>query len=507
AGEVLQGDAETVQLLIANDVRRQSDPTALADYLKGTLALTMRRLEFTGEGTPEQRVDIVMRVLSALRGAPGTAELAGELLRYLHNQPPRQRKSGFYVTVANLGSIVSAAGDDRPEQEVFTYHLVLAGMRSVAAEDSLSELDGSSATAVSTSAFNVASTVSGLLRRQPTENSEQAVGVLRDLKTISAATARPIDVEAEQAAELVRALGFETDRPAAFLTVLLNMGVVAQAWQDAPIGLARLEASSGVVEAMVDPQDAASRLFNSGISLIRAGDGEQSAVVSSRLLLNSLGLRLALGLGSDLVVSLVEMGGLSCAVNLVGAFVDYQTNADPQVARTVEPLVRQLVNLTGLSQLYDTQRGAVGLARLAAAAERLGVTPEGPTSLPDLRSSVQDAVDSLRQARGGPPSADDLLLDTAQLIGHTFTAVLPRDEGSVGLQQTIEGLVTERDQPVAVLRNRYEKYAGSADDPVGTGPLVPAGVLDRSEWDRLARRLLIPIPTIVPTLESFPLLR
>ncbi|MGH8899671.1 MAG: hypothetical protein ACRDZ4_22240 [Egibacteraceae bacterium] len=507
-GTPLDGNLDTVELLVADEVARQPDPQALAAFVRNRLAPTIDRLQQTEEGTPERRVDVVVRALSALRGTPPAADLACELLRYLQNQDPAERQAGFYITVANLVMTVSAAGDDfRRVEAAFMYHMVLDGFRSLAAQGSLRELNEPNTSAVSNSAFNVSTDVSALLRRRREDSSEQGIDVLRDLKTISASTARLIDVEEAPAAVVVYALGFTTDRAREFLTVLLNLGSLARAWEETPTGLARLEASSGVADAVrATPEYFAARLFNAGVSLIRAQADDLAPVILSRLLLNALGLRLALQLDSDLVTALVGLDSLDCAVNFVGAFVEYQRMADPSVARGVEPLVRQLVDLPRWPPLRATGPGpGVALARLTSAGERLGMTPTERVSFPGLPASLNDALDALRAAAHAPAAKGDVFLDAAQLVGHLFTAVLPPTADSSGQQQTIDTVLASRDQPVGTLIARYASYASSPDDPVGDGPLVAAGVLERAEWDRVARRLLKPLESIVPALRDFSL--
>lgn len=508
-GTPLDGNLETVELLVTDEVARQPDPQALAAFVRNRLAPTMDRLEQTGEGTPERRVDVVVRALSALRGTPAAADLACELLRYLQNQDPAERQAGFYITVANLVMTVSSAGDDfRRVEAAFMYHMVLDGYRSLAAQGDLRELNEPNTSAVSNSAFNVSTDVSTLLRRRREGSSGQEIGVLRDLKTISASMARLIDVEEAPAAVVVYALGFTKDRAREFLTVLLNLGSLARAWQKTPTGLARLEASSGVADAVrATPEYFAARLFNAGVSLIRAQADDLAPVILSRLLLNALGLRLALHMEQDdLVTALVGLDSLDCAVNFVGAFVEYQRTADPAVASGVEPLVRQLVDLPRWPPLRAAGPGpGVALARLASAGERLGMTPTEQVSFPGLPASLNDALDALAAAARAPAAKGDVFLDAARFVGHLFTEVLPPTEDSSGLQETIDKVLASRGQPVGTLITRYAPYASSPDDPVGAGPLVAAGALERSEWDRVARRLLEPLESIVPALRDFSL--
>ncbi|MGH8902015.1 MAG: hypothetical protein ACRDYA_10105 [Egibacteraceae bacterium] len=506
--ESLEGDLDTVALFVADKVASQPGAPTLAAYVRNTLTPTIARLEQVGEGTPERRVDVIVRVLVALRGAPAVGDLACELFRYLQDQDPAERQAGFYMTVANLATLVSAVGGDfRRVDQAFMCHVALDGMRSVALQGNLPALQEANAGSVSTVAFNVAVDVATLLRRREELSSPQGVGVLRDLMAISASTTPLVDIQKVDPGEVVRALGFETNQPTEFLTVLADIGGIAEAWQQTPIGRARLQASSGVADAVMATGRQASRLFNAGISLLRAQADDPRALSAGRLLLNTLGLRLALLTGRDLVAALVHLDGLDCAINLVGAFVEYQRVADAAVSREVEPLIRQLIDLGRWPSLRALGPGVgIDLARLTSAAERLKMSPQERASFPELLSSLESALDALRAATPRAPRAlHEPLLDTAQLVGHIFRTVLPPTADSSGLQQVIDGVVASRGRAVDVLEERYARYASSPDDQVGDGPLVAADVLQRSEWDHVAGRLLHPLHSIVPALRDFAL--
>lgn len=337
--------------------------------------------------------------------------------------------------------------------------------------------------------------------------SAEGIEVLRDLKRISASAAWRIDLEDARATAVTGALGFTSTQPADFLTVLLNLGSGAEAWQDTPIGLARLEASSGVVDAATaQPAQFATRLFNAGISLIRAQADDRVPLIRSRLLLNVIGLRLALELDNDLIGALVELDSLDCAVNLVAAFGDSQRIPDPDITSGVEPLVRQLVDLPRWPPLrMDNPNAAVALARLTTDGQRLGMAPQERVSFPQLLPALDHALDTLRTATRAPLAPKDVFLDAAQLVGHVFGVVLRPLTDTSGLQQIIDDVAASRSQPAEVLKECYARYASSPDDPVGDGPLVAAGVVERAEWDRVAELLLKPLPSIAPALRDFQL--
>jgi hypothetical protein len=517
AGEALLGetresfgrDLSTVALLVADLARQPLGPQELAAVIRERLAPTMTDLERAEQGTPEQRVDIIVRVLSALEGSQSAAVLASELLRYLQTQAPGLVGQGFYVTVASLAGIVGAA-EGRHAQASFMYHLVLNGLRSLVQREG--ELEDLSREAVTVSSFNTAAIISELLQRQlqgaqgREDLSARAVRVLRDLKAISAAAATPADIAEAEAPELVQALGFSTTDPAEFLTALLDLGNAARASHDTPIGTARLEAASGVVDAARPrPQNPAVGLFNAGVSLLREEDARRAVpLITTRLLLNALGLRLAFHVTDELTVALLDRKGLDCAVNLAGACVDYWRAGGPEL-EGLEPLLRQLVNLTRWPPLRTRRPDVVAdLSRLGTSAENLRLVPQEQAGFPELPRLLEDAIEGLRGATDGPPRVEDLVLDTARLVGHVFDRILPT-EASEDLQGAVDSAVVDRRQPAQVLVERYEDYAGRPGDPVGVGPLVAAGVMDLSEWRRLASQLLDPIPTVAPALRAFSL--
>ncbi|MGH8906865.1 MAG: hypothetical protein ACRD0K_10200 [Egibacteraceae bacterium] len=511
--EAIPGDVGTVELVIDAQVPQLRDPTALERFVRYTVAPTMRRLERRGEGTYEQRVDAISSVLSAVRGTPATADLAWQLVAYLQGQAPEDRGMGFYTTIAilavSLSTVSPAAGGPRNEQAGFCYHLTVEGMRWVAMRDELDELDPASSGIVSSAAFNLASGISTLFQRRGGA-SDPDLPMLRELKAISAATASPLNIEEQRAADVVQALGFHTDRHVPFATVLSNMGSVTQAWVQTQIGRARLEATSGVVDAASDrPEHPAARLFNAGVSLGRARDAvaqeQVLAILEGRFLLNAVGLRIALTLGGDLIEALIRYDGLDCAVNFVATFAEYRRTSGPETLRALEPLTQELLNLTTSARVRQASPPA-DIGRLLNSAQRLNLTPKQQTDFSALPRMIEQAIEAIRAATNGPALHEDQLLDSARLVRHTFATVVPQTPESAHLQQTVDEVVASRDRPVETLIDRYAPYARSPEHPVvGIGPLVPAGVVDPATWDSFVQWLSAPAPSMVPALQRFQL--
>jgi hypothetical protein len=504
AGAGIEGNIVNVDLTIRDRVRQESSPPAVAAFLKDVLAPTMARLERESQGTPERRVDIIVLALSGLESAPPAADLALELTRYLQTQDPDERGVGYYTTVGSLAGVV-ALSEERHHQEeaAFLYHLVLRGIRSIAIAESLEDFTTMASEAVSISAFNLGAIISDLLQRDGKDGSAEGTKVAQDLNAISVSSTELVQFDDRRAAEIVQALGFQTERATEVATVLEYLGNAARAWDDRPIAAARLAAARGaIIAAAPEPENPASSLFNAGVYLNRSDDSPP--LLLSRILMNALGLRLALVLGPDLVTSLVRLAGLDCAVNLVGAFNRYSRIGAPDIKAAIEPLARKLISLGDWSPLRTAGRDVnADLGRLAVSAEGLGVRSEGEVS-PDLSRSLDDAIDGIRSNTGGPDALDDVVMDSAQLIGHTFAAVLPASATS-GLEETVERVTASRDRPVDILIQRYEDYSNPPDHPVGIGPLQPAGVLESSEWAQLAARLLQPIGSVAPALRAFQL--
>jgi hypothetical protein len=254
--------------------------------------------------------------------------------------------------------------------------------------------------------------------------------------------------------------------------------------------------------------NAVSRIFNAGISLAIEDINQSSPSEELRrgeLMINAIGLRMALLFGENLFTSLTQFPGLSCAVNLLGAFVRYwrMPDAIAKVNQELLPLVQDILNLTNWPALQGLgDRMDPTLARFAAASGVLKRPPEAQPRFDHFAQHLEQALDSLRVTINVSRSLDNPLLDAGQLIQGVFTSILLPDEDE-DLERLVEGVTESRKNPDRVFIERYAVYASSPVDPVGRGPFVAAGVMTSEEWNELATQLLEPRSAIAPMLRKF----
>ena len=500
----LAGDATTVRVLVSDAVRG-ADSSTIEQFMRDVLAPTIDRLEREGRVTAEERSDIVGSTLFPLRRDPAAGTLALAVVRHLHTQPPDQRGAGWFATVANMGGVVTGVRDrDRSEAGVAVYHLVLSGLRQTAESSSEFLTGGNARLAVNNSAFNGAAAMADMLQRERLGHSNPAaMRVLRQLKVISGATVRDQGVDRAVGLAVLEALALPADDPVAAITALVDMGAVAGAWQADLTGQARLEAASGTADAATaDPRDAAGRLFNAGVSLGRREDRRSPEVVLRRMLLNVLGLRLSLGRSEDVVTDLVEFSGLDCAVNLVAAYNEYR-GFEGRPNDAVHDLVRRLVALGSWPPLAG-RAPAVDLARLRNVGTEIGISAARTAEAPQLPGPVQSAIDALRVMLDLPAAVEAPVFDTARIVGAMFGGSFEAPSGDgEPLERQVAEVVRFRGDPVRALLIQYEPLAPNAADPIGSGPLVPAGLMARAEWDSLVGRVTAPLASVAPLLRNF----
>lgn len=506
--EEIAGSLDDIQLIVNHRIEQGLVPNEVVNFIRTSLAPTIDRVEQRHEGTPERRTDIIIKALEPLQGTPEGANLGCELMRYMQTQSPEQRLVGYYDTIDDIGSLVRAGSEEYRLKGVLISHVVLDGMRTLVSDPRV-EFNNFALGIVSNSAYRLATVLSGIFNERQEQPGIQASRVVRDLQAISAATTPVLPIDQAEGTRLARILGFQTRHPIDFLTVLEDMGSVGVAWQNSRIGQSRLVAMSGVTAALADKQvNAVSRMFNAGVSLAledqtRSSPSEKT--VRGRLLLNTVGLRLALFFAKNLFTALTQFSGLNCGVNLVGAFVPYQRMPDAIASVNQEflPLIQDILNLTKSPTFQDFgARTGPSLARLAAASGALKLPPEAQPNFDLVPQHIEQALDSLRPTMDVSGSLDNLLLDSAQLITSLFDSILVAEE-SEDLGELVEGVVQNRENADTALIERYTAYASSAGDAVGPGPFVVAEVMTPEEWDGVATQLLKPRITIAPLLRQF----
>lgn len=504
----IEGDAAAVRVQVVELVR-DAPVQALEDLIRLRLPATIARLDYGGRSTPEDLVDIVATALFPLRQYPAAGTLALALASYVHRQGPGERTPGWYATLVNLGNIIT--GVKRPETlagAAVLYHTALAAIREALISPSTPDPDRMIGFVVRNATFNLAAGMADLAQRS--QLPPGARDVLRDLKAISAAWASERQADQVLAEAVIEGLRLQrTGRVEDVLTVLVDMGALAMAWERVPVNLARLEAASGLAMAATQNDgDPGARLFNAGISLGRDGGNRDQKRTTAQLVVNIIGLRLALMRSDDLVTAMLEYSGLDCAVNLAGAYSRYSEMVQPEdrVLKRLQPLVHQVLALAEFP-LLRSRAPAVEVARLKSSASSLAYRVPSSTLAPEIGEHIYPALRVISEAMGmsAPDDNDDLTVD-AKLIGHTFGDYLDSgpDTDTADLETNLSDLVSGRSNPEAVLTDRYERYADGSGTTIGPGPLVVAGFIDIDEWRRRVRASQSPRP-IIASLSRFSL--
>lgn len=502
--EGFPGDVSAVDMLVAAAVERLDGLAAAEYFIQEPLAQTLARLEEAGEGTPEQRVDVVLRAVGAFRGTPGAATLALALFRHLQTQP--ERGPGFFFTVNGLAFLVQAW----PTPETLRGALLLlarslSGTITLVTQDP-AQLDRLATEAIFTASGSSAAAAARLIQQDRRELDDTARSLLQDLQAIAAVTARPAPVDDVQARRVAAALGLLLlgSDPASVLRVVSVMGAVSAGWGPHSPDEARLAAYSAVGAAVDgDIDSVAVRLFNAGVALDGSPDGSAPPAVAAQLLLNALGLRWVLDRGDDLASVLLgfHAAGINCAVNFMGTAVQYR-DAAPERWSRIEPLVQALGQLPAERGISQEPGHELDLAKVAAAARRLEVRREGaPETTP---KSTLEAVKHVINAFAGDAERDgDVVVDTAVLVRHAFVAPGLLAQASWGLEPEVKELVAARAEPLELLRKRAAGLVATEEDPTDGRRFVADGIVSAEQWAALTEALLSPLDAVAPLLRAF----
>lgn len=498
AGSPQEVDTEIAELLPANPGESE-----IMRFSRSSLGPTIERLERAGEGTPETRADIVARVLFALRGSPSAARLGCDLFRYLQSQ--EERGAGYYQTVLNLAVIVSRGGPNYVVDSIFLYHAVLDGFCGLFAGQRLVDTE-SSRNLVSVAGSSLARILDRRVRARNSDTRVQAVPVLRDLRTISAATCSVPSFDDSESREVATVLRLPASRAPELLAVLIDMAEMAEAWGFGDITVSELEASGGVAAAASgNTLRAVDLLHNAGISLRTVKDlpASQVEILSrARMLINAAGLRLAIATQDDLYASLVDLDGIDCAVAFIGTLVEYGSSGDADVLAQLAPLANEIAHLAKWPLLQGVKRQS-DLSKIERAATLMEITIDVRSTFPALKKSLQDAIEVLRTSLGlRPQGSENVVMDTASIIGSLYSLVLPEKDGR-SLQSLVVDIVLKRDAAMQLLTDRYRDYLATTPDDVGLGPAVAAGVVTEAEWLSVAERLLDPLTSLVAAIAEF----
>jgi hypothetical protein len=494
----LSGDAETVLLLVSEAVERM-EPADLPSYVPQVIAPTVDRLESDMQTSREDIVDIIQRPLSGLRGMLSTANLAELLFSYLLAEESAHWSRGFYTTVTQLGQLTGRFDRESRLKGCIIFHHSLRAAWRAAVRGELDSLDRRTRELISKTAANLAVLLWWLIDN----DSEPGRATVRDLKIISATAVEQAEIPKDRAAAILEVLGFESSVSSAedVLSILGDLGTIADPWTNDPVDLARLEAFGAVAAAVTGNSDTvALRLRHSAISL---SDERQ---LNARMALAALGLRWALSTADSLEQAMFEFSGLDCIFTFLNAAsLDEAANHEPEQWEAIKNLGGLLAGR--VSRLSPASpEDEITIAKASRAVRELGVVPADHVDLREILATTNEAVVALR-GQGGtsvPRSTDptaDLVLDTAH---HAASVLTEAANGSTwNLAPLVLELVTRRDRPLDTLVECYRRFGEPIDEPLGVGPLVAAEVLDESKWRQLNADLRRRIDSIVPALEEF----
>jgi len=264
--------------------------------------------------------------------------------------------------------------------------------------------------------------------------------------------------------------------------------------------MALLEAAGAIaVAAMGRVQLAPSRLYNSGVTLLRARETDQrSLMLRLRVVVNAVGLLWALLSDDDVMTVLVENDGLDCMVSLMAAI------ADALDAGAVQRSV-VLATVSGIESIRSAPgfkgRADLDWDRLDTYLNRIPARPDPDTSLTISRlvGSICIAIGALEKIDGPVPEALEDWLDlSARAVVSAFQRLGAIDGWA--LRDDAVDLVGRRADPIRTLIDMYEA------PPVELwrrGPLVAADLLTEDQWTELEQQITTPpLSSLEPVLRQ-----
>jgi hypothetical protein len=506
-GDIIRGDVSEVALIAGTRARALAEaegPTAVASYIRGSVARTIDRLERTGGGSPERCVDIVVTVLDVIQSRVPLS-FAEALFRYLAGQSQQDRGTGYYVSAANVAGFAALSPERDSERSVvsaFMYHTVLAGMRDKQIVQPTPEVETASAP-VFVCATNLMTLVQRYLRGPQTPPEGKARVVLQDLMTVAGAWPQVRGSNAATAKPVLVALGLQgtaaADNPIAAVTAVSLLSRNA----DYVEGLGALErayteASGAVVNA------APATFFNAGVSLrrvMRRSSGMENVV----LLINALGLQWAVWNSGSVSEALLENDGLDLAVNLLGTLEDVR-DSETVASHAFRDFARELAGVPDMidriapSVAADTARLRRHLSGMAI--ESRGATPPHAATFGSVLIRAISSVS--KQEREPTDDRPSRMLWSARAVRAIFSEVMD-DQGVGRVDEQVMAVAEAATRPVETLIARYERYVVGEPAPFGPGPLLVAAVVDPTTWSEVGRRLSSPLGSVAPLLYEFSL--
>ncbi|MGM0576959.1 MAG: hypothetical protein ACQEXJ_14640 [Myxococcota bacterium] len=532
----MEGSPPEVMVALMREVELGGPETARRQ-LRERLLPTLRLWERDRVGSAENRIDMVLQVVSRAVPSPPCTRAFGDLVAGMRSylvrfQRPTERSADWLLSWASISDLVGR-GRQRPcrEQSAFYYHEVLSVL---CQEPAWIE---ENPRLVRVQAANLAGHIIAMGGQQTVEQTPRIGVVVNRVHRLAALAGKPPDHEGGRRAAywLHRSLGLlegeakveegavmrahivasMMDVPTAWFFLYepaddpdasMSSGVGPDSWGRPHVSYTSLVA--GMIRPfMVTPEDrdeVAQGFFNAAVNISKSdpsgAPGANDVAEWAVMAFATTGLWWALVLGRDLQEALGPFHGGDCAALLYGHLTrDW-----------LQPGFRTLAGQLGGKGSALPDNAAY---RLGRAWENLGLEPasgQEAADLATLRETVHESLGYLLALQGvkwieglpeGPIPDDERMEQLVGAMHEVMDAWMgreTREAAAVELGELLSRLAVEaRDLPDTV--RRY--YGGLAGDPIagetlvsraGRGPLVEAGVMSKEEWDALANRSVRP---------------
>jgi hypothetical protein len=534
ADEGFDGSPEQVLLQVrVNAERLQGQPLELANFFRGPVASTLRRLETEGIGSREMRVDMVVQPLIWLaeNGTDlfiddGLCRFAAGVWAYLDSEKT-ERGEGFFATQFSLAQWVQRKGGKGGRELVLWYYHRLLREGPLATGSSILKVASNNLAAQVASDMQVR-----LERYQDAETAKAAHRVLNRLQMLSTvarlADVSPVD---EQAARLAtefwqatghpRTDGLQAQRAA---QALMGMANVLSAWNEVNWRAVGASEDAGLEwqsfgddwQATVSTQAALARMafndendydeigaafFNVGAALGRFDGGQKTALL--RVAVNAIGLRWALERAKDMDQAMTDYHGLDCAVNLLGALTEV-VNVAGRSGEHIEALVATLfawgAHADSTEALVDFQRIKGSLRELRVDVTKLPAADSTPSAalsaLLGLLATLLPVLAAPTSTKPGDPQAlAPVAAELSRLFGDALGEKAYRGY-QAQLNVLLDAMAWQADDMQAAWQTLYSQWAAAGN------PIVDAGFISENAWGELERRAVHPAESLADWLRE-----
>lgn len=505
-----------VALALASQGRSlRSQPAAFAQFLAGPVSDTLTALESRGAAHLELS-DALVTLLHELPAPlhPLLDSVVPCLRSYIEVE--RTRDPRWYKALGSLGDVLRHSERERGLFGLQYYEEILAEVLAAwqARLPAAGTVDSDLWEVLSTDSNNLAARIARAQRLHGASTSPATASTMRrciEISVSASLASQPAQVEATPSAlaaiETWVLLANASSGLGQALEVLDRMvmvpGALLQWAQDE--AWPYLLAWSGVARVALQRRDrAAAAFFNAAGNLMRAESRRTATPWRLVALLQAQGARWALHLHEDDIENALLTGdGLDCINGLVVALL----RIEPRPAALHERLVDLVRAALGAVQAAGGVLRVPAALLLLQSAEKLKVTPDARAARERAWPQLADAVDALNEALVAdlartPSTTDEALEDTAGLVEDAFLAwFFGNDEAQRSrVRQQAIGYVTEMtvctQDPVRTFVDNYAALAALG------GPVLAAGLVDRTAWEQAQRSGQQPCDALGPALRA-----